>query len=135
MDILVYLLDSNVITDMVKHVHGVSDRVRAATLRGDQVCLTTPVHYEIVRGLTKLDARRQLEDYYSYIVPALRWKSLIRKDWDQAADLWAQTQKRGRQLSDMDLLLAAMSNRLDAILVTADEDFSILPVKRENWRT
>jgi hypothetical protein len=27
-----------------------------------------------------------------------------------------------------------MAIRLDAILVTADEDFSALPVKRENWR-
>lgn len=59
---------------------------------------------------------------------------IVRDDWDEAARLWAQTQKRGRQFSDIDLLLVAVSIRLDAILVSADEDFGALPVRRENWR-
>lgn len=133
-DILIYLLDSNVITDMMKRVNPVSSRARDATLQGHLVCLCTPVHYEIVRGLIKVDARRRLEDYYTYIVPALRWKSVTRKDWDEAARLWAEMQKQGRQLSDIDLLLASIALRLDAILVSADEDFGALPVRRENWR-
>lgn len=120
---------------MMKRANPVSGRARDATLQGHLVCLSTPVHYEIVRGLTKLDARRQLENYYSTVVPALRWQSLLRKDWDEAARLWAQTQNQGRQLSDMDLLLAAMALRLDAIFVTADDDFNALPIKRENWRS
>lgn len=132
MDILIYLLDSNAITDLMKRVNRVPERIRTTTLQGNLVCLSTPVHYEIVRGLIKLDARRQLEDYYTYIVPALRWKSLVRKDWDEAARLWAQTQSQGRQLSDVDLLIASMAIRLDAVLVTADDDFSDLPIKREN---
>jgi len=35
----------------------------------------------------------------------------------------------------VDLLIAALALRLDAIIVTNDEDFLALPVKRENWRT
>lgn len=35
----------------------------------------------------------------------------------------------------MDLLIAAVAIRHDAIVVTADKDFDVLPVKRENWRT
>jgi predicted nucleic acid-binding protein len=34
----------------------------------------------------------------------------------------------------MDLLTAAMAMRLNAIIVSADDDFDALAVKRENWR-
>jgi predicted nucleic acid-binding protein len=41
---------------------------------------------------------------------------------------------KGRQFSDMDLLIAAIAKRLDAILVSSDSDFDALPVTREDWR-
>jgi predicted nucleic acid-binding protein len=67
--------------------------------------------------------------------PTLEWIALTNNDWSQAARLWADTVKRGRQLSDVDLLIAAIATRLDAIIVSSDTDFDALPVKRENWRT
>jgi predicted nucleic acid-binding protein len=55
-------------------------------------------------------------------------------DWRVAAKLWSNVRQHGRQLSDIDLLLASMTLRLNGILVTDDGDFAYLPlVKTENW--
>jgi predicted nucleic acid-binding protein len=64
----------------------------------------------------------------------MQWTSFESGDWDRAAQLWAEARTKGRQLSDVDLLIADIAIRLDAILVTADDDFGALPVRRENWR-
>jgi len=55
-------------------------------------------------------------------------------DWEQAAQFWADAVSRGKQHSDVDLLVAAIAKRLEATVITADDDFDSLPVKRENWR-
>ncbi len=68
-------------------------------------------------------------------MPLLQPVSLVDADWDQAARFWADMTKRGRQFSDIDLLLASVVARLDATLVSADADFDALPIKREDWRT
>ncbi|MCL4256449.1 MAG: hypothetical protein KJ043_22020 [Anaerolineae bacterium] len=39
----------------------------------------------------------------------------------------------GRQLSDIDLLVASVALRLNGVVVTDDHDFDILPVATENW--
>ena len=47
-----------------------------------------------------------------------------RADWHQASQYWADARHAGRQLSDVDLLLAAVAARLDAVIVSSDEDFN-----------
>ena len=68
-------------------------------------------------------------------MPLLDWLPLTDADWRQAAQFWADTRSTGKQLSDVDLLVAALAKRLDAIIISNDDDFDALPVKRENWRT
>lgn len=80
------------------------------------------------------NAAQKRQFYERQFVPALEWIPLVDADWEQAARFWAETRRKGKQLSDADLLLAALAARLGAIIVSADEDFDALPVKRENWR-
>ena len=134
MDVLAYLLDTNVVSDYLRGRPEIVDRVSRVIDAGEIVGLCPPVHYEVTRGLLRVDARRQLEKYYLEFVPMMSLLPVLHDDWNEAAQLWRYVQQRGRQLSDVDLLIAAMAIRLDAVLVTADGDFSALPVKRENWR-
>lgn len=110
------------------------ERVTLEVRTDGVIGLCLPAHYEITRGLVRVDGRRQIEKYRHDFVPMMIGIPLVAEDWDEAARLWAQAQRVGRQLSDMDLLIAAMAIRLDAVVVTADDDFNALPVKRENWR-
>jgi predicted nucleic acid-binding protein len=92
------------------------------------------VYYELLCGLIKVDATGKLHLLEANIIPMLRWEVLTRADWVQGARYWAEATKHGRQFSDIDLLIAAIATRLDAVIVSSDTDFDALPVKRENWR-
>lgn len=67
-------------------------------------------------------------------MPKFQFLKLENEDWLQAAQFWADAIRAGRQLSDMDFLLAAIAHRMDGVIVSSDNDFDALPVKREDWR-
>jgi tRNA(fMet)-specific endonuclease VapC len=128
---LTFILDTNVISDLVKGNPDVHAHLNAHS--DDEVCLCQPVYFESLRGLLwkKASAKtRTLEKLRA----ELNWLPLENDDWQQAAQLWANAVGQGKQLADMDLLVAAIALRIDAVVVTADDDFDALPVKRVNWR-
>lgn len=96
-------------------------------------------------GLTCILDTNAISDYLRQFEPTTtRIKQAIRDgyilylckpaDWRQAAHFWAEARNAGKQLSDVDLLIAALAYRLNATLVTSDNDFEALPVQHENWR-
>ena len=68
-------------------------------------------------------------------MPLMDHLALIDDDWQVAAQLWGTMRNQGKQFSDADLLIAALAQRLNAVVVTADDDFAALSIQRENWRT
>jgi predicted nucleic acid-binding protein len=90
--------------------------------------------YEIRRGLLWRAAPVKYQLYLNQIKSQFEWVVLTDTDWRQAAQFWANTRSGGKQLSDVDLLVAALAIRLDAVIVSDDDDFDVLSVKRENWR-
>jgi len=50
--------------------------------------------------------------------------------------IYNDLRRRGRVLSQVDVMLAALTRQMQLTLVTADQDFAALPdVKTENWIT
>lgn len=72
--------------------------------------------------------------YEQLVKPQFQWLQVTEEDWKRAAQLWADAANKGKVLSDIDLLIAAIAQRLGAIFVSADTDFDELLVKRVNWR-
>lgn len=130
---LIYIVDANVISDLLARVSSVEQHLDRR--KTEIVCLCQPVYYELIRGLIKTQATSKLQRLEEVLRPSFNWITLTDDDWLQAARYWALATGSGRQLSDVDLLIAAIATRLDAIIVTSDADFDALPVKRENWRT
>ena len=129
-----YLLDTNVISDLIINNRRAVRRAAEHLVAGDDLGLCRPVHFEILRGLLWRSATGKLQTYRQRIVPLLTWVEMAEFDWEQAAQLWADSRRRGKQLGDPDLLLAALVGRERAILVSSDADFDRLPVTREDWR-
>jgi len=51
-------------------------------------------------------------------------------------ELYTDLRRRGRVLSQVDIMLASLARQMDLTLVTTDLDFEALPdLKRENWVT
>jgi tRNA(fMet)-specific endonuclease VapC len=134
MDGLTYILDTNVIGDRMKAIESVSRRLTETVAAGTRVYLCQPVYYEVMRGLLKTNATRKLQFFQETIMPLLYWLPLADIDWEQAAQFWADARNAGKQLSDVDLLIAAIAYRTQGVIVSDDDDFDALPIKRENWR-
>jgi len=125
-----FILDTNIVTAYIKNQTPVFDRL---SLHHDEnVYLTPPVYYEVIRGLRWKKATAKLSQLQRLRM-RLGWLQLIDEDWDKAAHLWSDAVSKGRRLSDVDLLLVALALRLNAILVSADVDFDVFSVTRENW--
>ena len=131
---IVYILDTNVISDLLKRNANVYAQLQASLKDSDTVCICQPVHYETLRGLLWVGAMSKKAVLQDDFLPLFRWIPLTDDDWLQAAHYWAATIGAGRQLADVDLLIAAVATRLGAIIVSSDNDFDALPVKRVNWR-
>ena len=128
-----YLLDTNIITGILKQDALVVDHVTAALAADARLFLSPIVYYEIKRGPLRRDARKQLA-FFEQLTQTLHWDDLQRADWNTAARLWAGEIAQGRPPQDADILIAAQSHRLKAILVTANADhFAHLGIRLENW--
>lgn len=129
-----YLLDSNVISDLIVELPPIRLRLAERLAQQNAVAISRPVYYELLRGMFWRGATGKFAALHRRVLPMLSWVTLQDSDWEQAAHFWADATRVGRKLSDPDLLLAALAFRLGAVIVSADTDFDILPVKREDWR-
>ncbi len=131
----VYVFDTNIISALRPRKNPGLFR-RVIQHKDDILCLCEPVIFEVERGYEHKQALRQLKHFREELVPLFAVVPVTLVDWRVAAKLWGDARRRGRQLSDVDGLLAAMSLRLNAILITDDGDFDHLPlVQTENWLT
>lgn len=131
---MIYLLDTNVISDWLRGDERVISHANEAIKQSNHLVLCSPIYYEVMRGLLYKDAKRQIRAFDEMVVTYLDYVVANRQDWQIASQLWATTVKKGRQLSDIDLLLAAIAKRLQAVIITSDRDFNIVDVTVENWR-
>jgi predicted nucleic acid-binding protein len=129
-----YILDTNVISDYIKQFHPTTQAVKQAIRDKHTLYLSSPVRYEVVRGLQFVNATRQQNVFTNEFAPLLDFVPLLEADWMQAAQFWVLARQQGKQLADTDLLIAALAKRLDGIIVSADNDFDVLPIQRVNWR-
>jgi predicted nucleic acid-binding protein len=128
---MIYLFDSNAVADMMSEQQNMLARVRAKQ-EDNVLALCAPIDYEVRRGLLWRKATNKHQIYLERILPRFEYLALTEADWRQAAEFWASTRGAGKQLSDVDLLLAALAKRLDGIIVSNDADFDALLVQREN---
>jgi len=106
-----------------------------ATTRAD-VGITQVTVAEIEFGLRYLPAsrrRRLLQEQWNVISP-----ELMRLPWDDQVsrafgERKARFERAGKRMSDFDLAIAAHAIAHGAIIVTADEGFDRLGIRRENW--
>jgi len=128
-----YLLDANVVSDLVRHPQGrISKRIRA--VRAAQICTSIIVAAELRYGATKKGSPRlatQLEavlgalDILPLEVPADTAYGVIRTRLEQI----------GRPIGGNDLLIAAQAVALGYTIVTDNEgEFARIDgLLHENW--
>ena len=58
-----YLLDSNIVSYILKKITTVNNKLLEVNLRGDEIFISCITYYEVKRGLLALNATRQLADF------------------------------------------------------------------------
>ena len=129
-----YLFDTNHLSDAIRKTSVLRDRLRAAHRRGHRFATCWPVLCELEAGICQMaraeSYRRTLHSLLSEIrFWAVDWKSVR-----LYGELFKKVRKKGRTLSHVDLVLAALASQFKVTILTADKDFQATPeIKTENW--
>ena len=119
-----YLLDTNILSNLVKHPQGLVFQ-RIATIGEDNVCTSIIVACELRFGAVKSGSSRLILTVLPLEPPADQHYAAIRTHLEQA----------GTPIDPNDLLIAAHALALDLTLVTANtREFERVPnLSLENW--
>jgi len=132
----VYLPDTNTISALMRPASSLYPRLRGARQTGDQVVLSPVVEYEVRRGLLWKNAS-SLARRFDLIRQQFEDVEFARETWGRAAELWAYSRQQGMPLPDADILIAAHTIQLQAVLVTNNTRhfvlFQPLGLQLENW--
>src|SRR5438552_3528059 len=121
-----YLLDTNHLGEAIGRVSIVRDRIQQLHRQGDIFGTCVPVLCELLVGVVlrkdATKARRRLDT----LLQVVRVWPIELAIADRYAETYHELRKAGRALSQIDVLLAAMTRHLNATLLTTDKDFQAL---------
>ncbi len=128
-----YLLDTNIVTAILKRNPRVRNKLREAEIQKKQAFMSCITYYEIKRGLLYAKATKQLSDFdklhKTYKVVILDDLQIIEK----AAEIHADFKRKGTPIQDADILIAATAIIKGLIVVSNDSDMlRVVDVTVEN---
>lgn len=127
-----YMLDTNTISHLLKKHPAVARRVVAVPITS--LCISAITQGELLFGLAK---RPDATALHAAVREFLRRVDIL--PWDAATSeaygpARAATQREGRVLAPMDLLIGSHALSIDAVLVSNDRAFAQLPgLAVEDW--
>ena len=128
-----YLLDTNILSDLVHNPQGLVAQKIASTGEGS-ICTSIIVAGELRFGARKLGSKR-LTNQLDAILSAIEILPLERPADHYYGELRANLEKQGTPIGPNDMLIAAHALVLDCVVVTANvKEFSrVARLKVENW--
>jgi tRNA(fMet)-specific endonuclease VapC len=129
-----YLLDTNIISATLKQNQTVLEKTRLIRRFGGKTYISTINYYEVKRGLLASQASHKLRLFHQllqdYEVLGIDEVPVLEK----AAAIYVELKQRGELLPDADILIAAVAQVHDLVLVTDDNHFNrISGLRLENW--
>ena len=130
----VYLLDCNHLSIALRKVSVLRDRIHQERKNSHRFVSCSPVLCELEAGIQQT---AKPAEYRRRLGQLLRHVRLWPIDADSArlyGEVFNELRQKGRALSQVDMMLAALGRQHKVILLTADRDFEALPELRvENW--
>lgn len=128
-----YLLDTNIISDLVRRPGG-TVATRIAKVGEDLICTSIVVAAELRYGATKSDSK-QLSERVGLLLSTLEILPLESPADQRYAEVRHHLATQGTPIGPNDLLIAAHALAADLTLVTADtREFERVPsLRAENW--
>lgn len=131
---MTYVLDTNIITSIMKNDEKVKQIVQKLVLDGKEILINGISYYEIKRGLLAANASAQLRKF-EFFYKKLGLLLLDTQDiFDIASKIYADLKHKGELIEDADILIASIVLCKNFTLVSHDTDFDrIENLKKEDW--
>lgn len=133
---MIYCLDTNAVSDLIREVDAVKKRTAAESTRA-RILLNPVVVAEIRYGLDRLPEGTRKTNLAIRVDAVLRTFESIPIDAHAIAHyvrIRLSRETAGRPMTDNDLWIAATASALGASLVTRDQDFQGIPgLLVEDW--
>lgn len=129
-----FLLDTNHLSSAVRLASPLRERIHWMRDRGASIGTCTPVLCELAVGARQVRDPATYHKALSRLLTRLRlWHLDAETAW-YYGEVFHHLQSSGRILSQVDMMLAALSNQMGLTLLTSDRDFEALPgLSVENW--
>ncbi len=129
-----YLLDTNHLSRAVTPASSVRQRITDLRQRGVKVGTCVPVLCEIEAGIQQVSQ----PDVYRLNLERLLRQIRVWPIDPSTARIYGvihhDLRRRGRVLSQVDMMLAALGRQMTLTVATSDQDFAALPdITTENW--
>lgn len=111
------LLDTDILSEMLKQHPLVMQRVRTYLAEHDRLAFSIVTRYELLRGLKAKQARAQ-EAAFTLLCQASHILPLTDQIVERAATLYGELHRQGALLPDADLLIAATALDSQRTLIT-----------------
>jgi predicted nucleic acid-binding protein len=129
-----YLLDTNHLSSGVGIGTSVALRVDAEKRKGQRVGTCIPALCELESGIQQVRDPVGYRESLEVLMDSVRIWPLTLTTARHFGEIHQDLKRRGRALSSVDIMLAALCREVDLTLVTTDKDFAAQPwLKTEDW--
>ena len=129
-----YLLDTNHVGHAVTPGSVVRQRITELRTGGAKVGTCVPVLCEIEAGIQQVNQPDAYRLNLEYLLRQVRIWPIDPLTARLYGVIHHDLRRRGRALSQVDMMLAALARQMNLTLVTSDQDFVALPdIPAQNW--
>ena len=118
-----YLLDTNHVGMAVNRASVVGQRIFQARLAGVRLGTCVPVLCEIEAGMRQVRRKLKYRRDLNHLLRQLRLWPIDLKTARIYGDLYMELRRRGRVLSQVDIMIAALARQMKLTILTTDRDF------------
>jgi len=114
---MIYALDTNIVSYFIREDNHIISQFRAVVATGNSIVISPVTYYEIRRGF-KHKAAPKKEKIFIRMCTMYPIGEMNLSAWETAADIYAESRKRGLPIEDTDIIIAAFCIVNDHTLVT-----------------
>ena len=131
-----FLLDINHLSEAIRSTSRIRPRLRERIRQGVKVGTCVPVLCELEAGILRTRRPASTRHMLDELLREFRIWPVDRDLARTFGELFVDLTARGRVLSHVDIVLAALARTMKLTLLTSDRDFEALPdIPTENWLT
>jgi predicted nucleic acid-binding protein len=129
-----YLLDCNHLSEAIRKVSVLRDRLQSMRKSGIRFGSCLPVLCELEVGIQQTARPEQYRQRLQQLLKHVRLWPIDRETARIYGGVYLELRRQGRALSQVDMVLAALARQMNLRLLTTDRDFEVLAdIPAENW--